>query len=1018
MSDQMDDNSDKNTSDNKNAEENKTAGQIEQSAALDPYDDGESTRIVSSSVSAPSEVPQENQSGHAQSLSSEEEEVGEETIIHSSQLKPIQIDDDFDPEATIIHPGLHSDGSATPEPPSTPSQVSSPLAQSAEADEDGTVIQPAISTPVTNVSEADIGSEDETLFQPGAPLKPHTLADDAGDSTVIHPSASLQSKSSDDGLDATLIRSDSEQATDPSEVGSEDATIMHPSAALNLNSESSQSGDTSRRGIKTVNRAVTERGLKPVAPLKVIKDRFELLEVLGSGGMGTVYKAIDRRKVEAKDRNPYVAVKVLNDDFKNHPDAFISLQRESRKSQTLAHPNIVTVYDFDRDNDMVFMTMEFLEGEDLDKLIRKQNETSLELPLAFKILQGMADALVQAHKANVIHSDFKPGNVFVTKDGVAKVFDFGIARAVSQQGQGEDGEKTYFDPGSLGALTPNYASLEMLLGEAPDQRDDVFALACVAYQLFSGVHPYNRIPADQALEKNLKPKKLTNISSRQWKVIERGLALKRTDRTPSVATFIDEFNKTLPLRTLLVAAVAVVAVGIAVAQAFLFEAEVVDESEIRAVVQEEVEAEVKAETKAELQRSRLEEVLAATPFSGDWEQRLWREIEYARQILPSTDTWLAQQEQQVADIYVRHAKALRLQGNLTAAASLLQTAKDYQVAAHHLRTENEEVQAALLAEELRQQTALEEEQKRLQQAEQDRNFRIVLSRLRGQMACREPLNTQVFANRLGELKRIDAARSKQFRNEWVNGTAECVRTVAKNDPDLARKIQSFGNKKFSNDKRISKIVILDKDPCRTSLAGKGGKGRRYSCLDQIAGAPGPRLLVVPGIKGSNPYAIAQHEVSVEEFNQFCTQTGGCKIRSGSGDLPATQVSIQEALSYVQWLSEKTGYRYGLPTIAQWQHAATAQGGEPDSNRNCKLKAKGIIKGKTLLPTTTGKQNGWGLINHVGNVQEYAMDLEGGVYALGGSRTDAFSKCTVALKKKHKGKKDNVTGFRVVRQLRV
>jgi serine/threonine protein kinase len=95
-----------------------------------------------------------------------------------------------------------------------------------------------------------------------------------------------------------------------------------------------------------------------------------LEECIGFGGMGTVYKALDLRKLEASDRHPYIAIKVLNVQFQGHPKSLIALQREARKAQTLAHANIVQVYDFDRDGSMVYVTMEYLSGKSLGQLLR------------------------------------------------------------------------------------------------------------------------------------------------------------------------------------------------------------------------------------------------------------------------------------------------------------------------------------------------------------------------------------------------------------------------------------------------------------------------------------------------------------------------------------------------------------------------------------------------------------------------------------------------------------------------
>jgi len=122
----------------------------------------------------------------------------------------------------------------------------------------------------------------------------------------------------------------------------------------------------------------------------VIKERFKLLDVLGVGGMGKVFKGIDLLKEEARDKNPYVAIKLLNEDFKSHPEAFISLQRESSRQQKLAHPNIATVYDFDRiggPGTPVYITMELMEGKPLNDYIKKvvRKQGGLPFPEAFEI---------------------------------------------------------------------------------------------------------------------------------------------------------------------------------------------------------------------------------------------------------------------------------------------------------------------------------------------------------------------------------------------------------------------------------------------------------------------------------------------------------------------------------------------------------------------------------------------------------------------------------------------------------
>ena len=145
-----------------------------------------------------------------------------------------------------------------------------------------------------------------------------------------------------------------------------------------------------------------------------------------------------------------------------------------------------------------------------------------------------------------------------------KVLDFGIARAVKNPGQG-DGEKTLFDPGKLGALTPAYASAEMLEGEEPDPRDDLYALACVAYELLTGRHPFNKLPANSARDNNLVPQPVKGLKRKQMKGLMRGLAFAREDRSQSVAEFLEELEgKTSPFKNpFVMVPAAIVVIGLA-----------------------------------------------------------------------------------------------------------------------------------------------------------------------------------------------------------------------------------------------------------------------------------------------------------------------------------------------------------------------------------------------------------------------------------------------------------------------
>lgn len=298
-----------------------------------------------------------------------------------------------------------------------------------------------------------------------------------------------------------------------------------------------------------------------LGPGVTLKDRFVLLEKLGQGGMGVVFKAKDLLKVEAQDRDPYVAIKVLTDAFKKYSGSFIALQREASKAQRLAHPNIATVYDFDRDGNTVFMTMEYLQGKPLNQLIKEINKKPLKLDHALHIIEELCSGLAYAHEKHLIHSDFKPGNCFLLSDGHVKLLDFGIARASTQTE--EERENTMFDPAKLSAVTPAYATPEMFAGMNPDPRDDIYGLACVAYQLLaSGKHPYNKVASPKIKELGIKPKPIKGLNRRQQKTLMKALTVVREDRIEDVEKFAEGMrSKKSHSKSLLLATLFLVIIG-------------------------------------------------------------------------------------------------------------------------------------------------------------------------------------------------------------------------------------------------------------------------------------------------------------------------------------------------------------------------------------------------------------------------------------------------------------------------
>ena len=425
------------------------------------------------------------------------------------------------------------------------------------------------------------GGADRTQFRPAAPGAAPAPSLPAGDRTQFRPQATHTGAPAPTpaaasppaaAADRTQFRPRGAPAAPPT--GSEP---VDPLGALAAGPPTSRSVPITGLGAATGSTSGTAASWTdfnrlagtPAAQLSlgsVLKGRFVLESIVAGGdkgGMGVVYKARDLIKEEAQDRNPFVAIKVLNEDFKRHPDSMKALQRESRKAQTLSHPNIINVHDFDRDGGNVFMAMELLEGSPLNDVIRTAREQGGLPPReALRMIDSLGRALGHAHAKGIVHSDFKPSNAFLTHEGTVKVLDFGIARAAKVGGAG-GGDKTLFDAGTLGALTMPYASCEQIEGKDPDPSDDVYALAVVSYELLTGKHPFERSLPDKpgqvercdavtARTARLTPKPVSGLSRSQWRALQSGLAFERRDRPRNALAFVESLApRRMPLGTLI-----------------------------------------------------------------------------------------------------------------------------------------------------------------------------------------------------------------------------------------------------------------------------------------------------------------------------------------------------------------------------------------------------------------------------------------------------------------------------------
>ena len=266
---------------------------------------------------------------------------------------------------------------------------------------------------------------------------------------------------------------------------------------------------------------------------KIIAGRYELLEKIGDGGMAVVYKA------KCRLLNRYVAVKILKPEFINDAKFLENFRKESHAAASLSHPNIVNVYDVGKEGNINFIVMELVNGQPLSELIKE--EAPMDYKRVVELTRQIAAGLSVAHKHNIIHRDVKPHNILITEDGVAKITDFGIAKAVKSA--------TIVDQTAEAIMgSVHYFSPEQARGGYVDEKSDIYSLGIVMYEMLTGQVPFDgENPVNVALkhinEEMVPPSRLVSgIPPRIEQIVMKAASKLPTARFSSADEMIKELD--------------------------------------------------------------------------------------------------------------------------------------------------------------------------------------------------------------------------------------------------------------------------------------------------------------------------------------------------------------------------------------------------------------------------------------------------------------------------------------------
>jgi Protein kinase domain len=268
----------------------------------------------------------------------------------------------------------------------------------------------------------------------------------------------------------------------------------------------------------------------------VLRRRYRIESIVGQGSTGTVYQALDEYRLDVPPGGQRLAIKVLHTAVTKRAEALTELRREFQALQLLSHPNILRVFEFDRDGPVVFFTMELLHGAPLSRVLDKKKLIPLERAQALAAICDIGTAFAYAHSRGMVHGNINPQGIFVTTAGAFRVLDFGASHASERSAAAPDHEAT------LPSATAGYASCQVLEGQRADARDDVFSLACLAYLLLCGRHPFSKKTAIEARDAGLSPRRPSKLTNRQWRTLRRSLSFERAKRPADIQQWLQRFD--------------------------------------------------------------------------------------------------------------------------------------------------------------------------------------------------------------------------------------------------------------------------------------------------------------------------------------------------------------------------------------------------------------------------------------------------------------------------------------------